>query len=465
MSRDINKIGDSMIKEEVIEKIQKDNIKFIDLMFTDITGAMKSITIPPSEIEHALDDGVWFDGSSIEGFVRVHESDMVLMPDPSTYVRLPWTSNEKPISRMICDVNEPSGDPFLGDPRFILKQVMAEAKEMGYIYNTGPEIEFFLFKSREQEGKEGIKSVPIRNSHIDYFDFASYFDFSPRDLATDVRGEMATTLEELGIIVEASHHEVAPSQHEIDIRYSDALTSADNVMVFKHAIKIIAHKHNIFATFMPKPIAGINGSGMHTHQSLFDEEGNNLFFDPDDNYKLSKLAYWFMAGQMKFIREISAVLAPTVNSYKRLVVGYEAPVYICWAHRNRSALIRVPRYSRGRERATRLELRCPDPSCNPYLAFAAMLKAGLQGIKEKIEPPGPVEEDVYEFDDRKLAKFYIQTLPENLNEAIEEFEKSELMKKTLGEHIFSKFLVAKKAEWDLYRMQISEWERQRYMDI
>jgi len=439
-----------MEKREIIEKVNHEKVEFIDLMFFDLSGRLKSVTISPRELVECLDNGKWFDGSSIEGFTRIHESDMMLIPDPSTYILLPWPRDEKNAARMICDVHDPDKNPFVGDPRYILKQIQKKAKEKGYFYYVGPEIEFFLFRSKENRT---------------YHDTAGYFDFSPRDLATDIRAVMTSTLEKLGINVEMSHHECAPSQHEIDIEYSDALKNADNVMILKQAIKTVAGSRGLHATFMPKPIFGVNGSGMHTHQSLLGKNGEPLFYDKKDRYKLSRLAYYFMGGQLKYIREMVAVLCPTVNSYKRLVRGYEAPVYICWAQRNRSALIRVPRYSEGREKSTRLELRCPDPSCNPYLAFAVMLAAGLKGISEKIEPPSPVEEDVYGFDNGKLAKFYIKTLPVDLGEAIEEFEKSKFMKETLGEHVFNKYLNIKKTEWNGYQKSVTDWELNRYKDL
>lgn len=439
-----------MGKREIVDKVKREKVEFIDLMFFDLSGRLKSATISPRELVDCLDNGKWFDGSSIEGFTRIHESDMMLIPDPSTYILLPWPRDEKNAARMICDVHDPDKNPFVGDPRYILKRVQKKAKEKGYFYYVGPEIEFFLFRSKENRT---------------YHDTAGYFDFSPRDLATDIRAVMTSTLEKLGINVEMSHHECAPSQHEIDIEYSDALKSADNVMILKQAIKTVAGSRGLHATFMPKPIFGVNGSGMHTHQSLLGRDGKPLFYDKKDKYKLSRLAYHFMGGQLEHIREMAAILCPTVNSYKRLVRGYEAPVYICWAQRNRSALIRVPRYSEGREKSTRLELRCPDPSCNPYLAFAVMLAAGLDGINEKIEPPSPVEEDVYGFDNGKLAKFYIKTLPVDLGEAIEEFEKSEFMKETLGEHVFSKYLNIRKAEWNEYQRNVTDWELNRYKDL
>jgi glutamine synthetase len=439
-----------MENKKIIERVKNEKVEFIDLMFSDLSGRLKSVTISPRELEDCLDNGKWFDGSSVEGFTRIHESDMLLILDPSTYILLPWPRDEKNVARIICDVHEPGKTPFAGDPRQVLKRILKKAREKGFIYNVGPEMEFFLFRSKE---------------HRTYHDTAGYFDFSPRDLASDIRAVMASTLEKLGINVEMTHHECAPSQHEIDIEYSDALKIADNVMILKQAIKTVANSRDLYATFMPKPVAGVNGSGMHTHQSLFSEKGKNLFYDGKDKYKLSSLAYHFMGGQLKYIREMAAVLCPTVNSYKRLVRGYEAPVYICWGQRNRSALIRVPRYSEGREKSTRLELRCSDSSCNPYLAFAVMLAAGLKGIEDEIEPPNPVEEDVYDFDDKKLAKFYIKTLPANLGEAIEEFRKSKLMKETLGDHVFNKYLEIKTIEWNEFQRSVTDWELNKYRDL
>lgn len=439
-----------MEKKKIIERMKNEKVEFIDLMFSDLSGRLKSVTISPRELEDCLENGKWFDGSSVEGFTRIHESDMLLILDPSTYILLPWPRDEKNVARIICDVHEPGKTPFTGDPRQVLKRIQTKARGKGFIYNVGPEMEFFLFRSREQRT---------------YHDTASYFDFSPRDLASDIRAVMASTLEKLGINVEMTHHECAPSQHEIDIEYNEALKIADNVMILKQAIKTVANSRDLYATFMPKPVFGVNGSGMHTHQSLFNEKGKNLFHDGKDKYKLSRLAYYFMGGQLKYIREMAAVLCPTVNSYKRLVRGYEAPVYICWAQRNRSALIRVPKYSEGREKSTRLELRCSDPSCNPYLAFAVMLAAGLKGIEEEIEPPNPVEEDVYGFDDRKLAKFYIKTLPADLGEAVEEFRKSKLMKETLGDHTFNKYLEIKSVEWNEFQRSVTDWELNKYRDL
>lgn len=439
-------------KEKVIEKAEKEDVKLISLQFTDILGTVKSLTITFEHLEEVLNKGVGFDGSSIEGFVRIYESDLVARPDPTTFRILPWRPKEKREARMICNIYRPGGVPFEGDPRYILQRVEEEARRKGFVYHVGPELEFFLFKLDEDK----IKLIP--------HDVGSYFDLSPIDLAIDVKRDAIFYLQDLGLDIEMAHHEVAPSQHEIDFKHANAKTTADNVITFKTTIKEVALNHGLEATFMPKPIVGINGSGMHTHQSLLEEKNKkNAFFDPDDEYNLSETAYYFMAGQLKHIREMSAILAPTVNSYKRLVPGYEAPVYICWGRKNRSALIRIPEYFPGNEKTVRLELRCPDPSCNPYLAFAAMLKAGLDGIDKKIEVPDPVEEDVYEFDDKKLAKLYIHTLPSSLGEAVKELEKSKLMKEALGEFVFEKYLTAKKSEWNDYKTQVSEWELRRYL--
>jgi glutamine synthetase len=438
-----------MDKEKILEAVERDKIDFIDLMFCDLYGNLKSVTISPRELEDCLDNGKWFDGSSIEGFTRIHESDMLLIPDVSTYLRLPWLRAERNVARIICDVHEPQKNPFEGDPRYILKRMLKKAEQLGYAFYVGPEIEFFLFRSEERA----------------YHDTAGYFDFSPQDLATEIRAIMVSTLEKLGIRVEMTHHECAPSQHEIDIQYTDALASADSVLILKQAIKTVAGDKGLHATFMPKPIHGVNGSGMHIHQSLLNNEEQNLFYDVKDKYNLSPLAYYFMGGQLKYIREIAAILCPTVNSYKRLVRGFEAPVYICWGQRNRSALIRVPKYSEGREKSTRLELRCPDPSCNPYLAFAVMLAAGLKGVEEKISPPSAVEEDVYGFDDRRLAKFYIKTLPADLGEAIEEFKTSKFVRETLGEHTYEKYSEVKSTEWMDFQTSVTDWEVERYHSL
>jgi len=440
--------------KQILEKVKKDSVKFVQLQFTDIQGVIKAVTIPVEKLAESLEKGTWFDGSSIEGFTRICESDMYLKPDPETYVVLPWENSEKATVRFICDVYMPDGKPFEGDPRYILKKVMKEAKELGYEYNVGPELEFFLFKP-----KESGELVPTTH------DVAGYFDFSPRDLAGEVRKEIILALESLGLEVEMSHHEVAPGQHEIDFKYGQALIQADRCITFKHAVKSIANKHGLYATFMPKPLFGQNGSGMHVHQSLFDiKTKENAFFDESDNYKLSKVAKSFIAGQLAHVKAFCAITAPTVNSYKRLVPGYEAPVYLSWARINRSALIRIPRYSPGREKATRCELRCPDPSCNPYLAFAVMLKAGLDGVKKKLSPSEPVEEDLYEFDDEKRAEKKIDTLPGSLGEAIEELKKDSVVQEALGKHTYPIYIKAKKSEWDEYRLQVTKWEQEKYFE-
>ncbi|MBW2984659.1 glutamine synthetase family protein [Candidatus Woesearchaeota archaeon] len=449
--------GDIMkenLTKQVLDKAAEDNVKFIQLQFTDLHGMVKSVNIPVERLEEAFEKGIWFDGSSIEGFTRICESDMFLKPDPETYAVLPWESTSKSTARLICDVFTPDGKPFEGDPRYILKRALAEAEELGFEFNVGPELEFFLFKP--QEGGE-IKPV----TH----DVAGYFDFSPRDLAAQVRKDIIFALESMGLEVEMSHHEVAPGQHEIDFKYGPALKTADNAITFKHVVKSIANKHDLYATFMPKPLFGVNGSGMHVHQSLFDiKTKKNAFFDADDKYKLSDIAKSFIAGQLSHIKAMSAITAPTVNSYKRLTPGYEAPVYICWAQINRSALIRIPRYSPGRESATRCELRCPDPSCNPYLAFAVMLKAGLEGIKKKMTPAEPVEEDVYEFDETKLTKLGIETLPASLGEAMLALKQDKVVQEALGPHTYQTYMLAKKQEYDDYRIQVTKWELNKYFE-
>lgn len=443
------------VKSRILDLCKKGDICLIELQFVDILGNTKSLTIPTERVEDALDNGVGFDGSSIEGFVRIFEGDMVALPDPTTFQIIPWRPSEKREARLICDIHRPGGQPFEGDPRLILKRAMAEAEKEGFNYLACPELEFFLFRT---ENGPRVEPVP--------HDVGGYFDFSPLDQASDVRRDAIFSLEQMGLKVEKSHHEVAPGQHEIDFEFADALTTADKTITYRNAIKATALMHGIFATFMPKPFFGVNGSGMHTHQSLFyTKNGRNAFYDAGDKYNLSDIAYHFIGGQLKYARSMAAVLAPTVNSYKRLVPGYEAPVYICWGRRNRSALIRVPEYFPGKESATRMELRCPDPSCNPYLAFAVMLSAGLEGVKKKIEPPKPVEEDVYQFEDKKLAEFYIETLPGSLGEAIAELKRSDLMKETLGEFTHNKYLAAKAEEWDEYRLQVTRWEIDRYLKM
>lgn len=444
---------------ELLAKVKEDGVRAVNLQFTDLGGMVKSVTIPAHALEDSLEKGTWFDGSSIEGFARIHESDMLLRPDPTTYQILPWEPKDRQVARIICDVYQPNGRPLPMDPRGILKRVLERAEKLGFTYNTGSEVEFFLFKDTSMPAHRslsagGLEPVP--------HDVGGYFDLS-QDAAHEVRMGLMDTFEAMGMQVEMSHHEVAPGQHEIDIRYADALVTADNVITLKYAVKALATKRELWATFMPKPLAGINGSGMHTHQSFF-KGGENAFYGPqDEKYGLSLLAYYFIAGQMAHARALAAIVAPTVNSYKRLVPGYEAPVYICWARINRSALIRVPQYSPGREQSTRAELRFPDPSCNPYLAFAAMLAAGLDGIERKLLPPKPVEEDVYHFDDLKLARMSIGTLPSTLAEALDEFEQNPVLQEALGAKASAAFLRMKRQEWDEFRLYVSPWERERYL--
>jgi glutamine synthetase len=441
-----------MSHQELIAQVKKDDVRLISLQFTDIIGTLKSVNILPARLPEALETGVWFDGSSIQGFARIFEGDMALHPDPSTYVVMPWTAETGKVARLLCDIYTPAGEPFPSDPRGILKQGMARAAKMGHTYMTGAEVEFFLFKT-----DNGPATRPIP------FDLGSYFDSSQGDMAAQIRREMMFALAEMGINVQAAHHEVAPGQHEISVQYSDALASADCTITLKYTIKAIAQKFGVYATFMPKPIQGVNGSGMHTHQSLMDGDGRNAFYDRDDKYHLSKVAYQFMAGQLAHARGLSAIVAPTVNSYKRLVPGYEAPAYICWGQINRSALIRIPMVSKGQEKATRAELRCPDPSCNPYLAFAAMLACGLDGIERGLTPPGPMEENVFEFDDSRLEQANIQTMPGSLAEALDELKKDEVVQQALGEHVCRWFTRAKRKDWDSYRLHVSPWELERYL--
>jgi glutamine synthetase len=437
-------------RDYVLKMAKEHDVKFIRLWFTDILGVLKSFAITVEELEGALEDGMGFDGSSIEGFARIDESDMVAMPDPETFCLLPWRPREhRSVARMFCDVLKPGGEPFEGDPRYVLKRNLKRAADMGYTFYVGPELEYFYFK--DANGTEGL-------------DQGGYFDMTPLDTATDMRRDTVLALEELGVTVEYSHHEVAASQHEIDMRYTDALTMADNVMTYRLVVKQVALRHGVYATFMPKPIFGINGSGMHVHQSLF-KGGKNAFFDANDNYFLSKEAKSYIAGLLKYAPEITCVANQWVNSYKRLVPGYEAPVYLSWARRNRSDLIRVPEYRPGRENATRIEFRSPDPACNPYLAFSVMLAAGLEGIEKGMEPPEPVEENVYEMSEVEREKRGIGTLPASLLEAVLLTEKSEIVRKALGDHVFDAFIQNKKIEWDQYRTQVTEYELNRYLPI
>jgi glutamine synthetase len=440
-------------KEEVLKAVKDNGVEFIRLWFTDINGILKSFAIGPEELEGALTQGMGFDGSSITGFQSIEESDMIAMPDPETFAILPWRPQDKPVARMICDVLKPAPgkhQPYEGDPRYVLKRTLAKMKKMGFDhFYVGPELEYFYFKS---------SSLP------EILDEGGYFDLTPLDMASDLRRETIFALRKLGIKVEYSHHEVAPSQHEIDMRYDDALKMADNMVTYRLTVKEIASKYGVYATFMPKPIFGQNGSGMHTHQSLF--KGNtNAFYDEKDEYHLSEVAKSYIAGILKHAPEIIAVLAPWVNSYKRLVPGYEAPVYIAWSRRNRSALIRVPMYQPGKEAATRIELRCPDPSGNPYLQLAVMLAAGLKGIEEGYKLPEPMELNLYHLTDEERAELGIKSLPASLGEALALTEKSELVRETLGDHIFERFLKIKKQEWDEFRIQVTEYEIKKYLPI
>lgn len=438
-----------MTKEDVIKIVNEKNVSFIQFWFTDVLGMLKSFAVMPSELEMGMAEGMGFDGSSIEGFARIEESDMVALPDPATFQLLPWRPGERPVARMFCDIVNPDHTPYEGDPRYVLKRLLKRIGEKGYTFYVGPELEYFYFKSNK-------KPEPI--------DTAGYFDSLPLDMASDLRRETIFALQAMGIDVEYSHHEVAPSQHEIDLRYDNALSMSDKTMTYRIAVKEIARQHGYYATFMPKPIFGENGSGMHVHQSLFQGD-KNLFFDGSDQYHLSKMAKGYIAGVMKHAREIIAVTNQWVNSYKRLVPGYEAPVYISWAQRNRSAMIRVPMYKPGKEVATRIEFRAPDPACNPYLAFAVMLAAGLEGVENEYEIPEPIEEDIYEMSEKERNERGIMTLPGNLYEAILEVEKSEVVKEALGEHIFNKFVENKKIEWDMYRTHVSQYEIDKYMPI
>jgi len=437
-------------REYVLNKAKEHDVKFIRLWFTDILGMLKSFAITVEELENALTQGMGFDGSSIEGFARIDESDMIAMPNPDTFRLIPWRPKEhKAVARMFCDVLKPGGEPFVGDPRYVLKRNLQQAAEKGYSFYVGPELEYFYFK--DENGTQPL-------------DRGGYFDMTPLDAASDMRRETVLTLEEMGVSVEYSHHEVATSQHEIDMRYTDALTMADNVMTYRLVVKQIALNHGVYATFMPKPTYGINGSGMHVHMSLF-KNGRNAFFDANDSYYLSPVAKCFIAGVLKHAPEITCITNQWVNSYKRLIPGYEAPVYITWARRNRSDLIRVPEYQPGKENATRMELRSPDPACNPYLAFSVMLAAGLEGIDKGYDLPLPTEENVYNMSPEERERRGIGMLPGSLWEAIELLEKSELVCKALGDHVFNAFIINKKIEWDLYRSQVTEYEIERYLPI
>lgn len=438
-------------KDYVLHMAKEHGVKFVRLWFTDILGFLKSFAITVNELETALEEGQGFDGSSIEGFVRIDESDMVARPDPNTFAIMPWrASEETTVARMFCDIYTPDGRPYDGDPRWVLKQNLKRAAEKGFTFYVGPELEYFYFRNNQG------KPEPL--------DQGGYFDLTPLDVASDFRKQTVQALEALGIDVEVSHHEVGPSQHEIDLRYTDALTMADNAMTYRLVVKEVALRNGLHATFMPKPLFGENGSGMHTHMSLFKGD-RNAFFDPEDKYHLSKTAKHFIAGLLTHVPEFTLVTNQWVNSYKRLVPGYEAPVYVTWALRNRSDLIRVPTYKPGKENATRIELRSPDPACNPYLAFSVMLAAGLDGIEKEYELRDPVERNVYELTDEERRELNIRTLPTDLHEAIELMQESELVRQALGDHIFTSLLNNKKLEWHRYRAQVTEWELENYYSI
>ena len=434
----------------VLKRVQDEGVEFVRFWFTDIFGQLKSFAVGKDELDDAFSDGMGFDGSSITGFNRIEESDMIAMPDPSTFKILPWRGKEHPVGRVFCDVLKPGGEPYEGDPRYILRRALDRAREMGFDhFYLGPELEFFLFKDDES---------------TQVLDKGGYFDLTTLDVASDFRRDVVFTLRDLGIPVEYTHHEVGPSQHEIDMRYAEGLTMADNTMTYRITVKEVAMAHGYYATFMPKPLFGENGSGMHTHQSLFRGD-TNAFFDADDEYYLSAEAKSFIAGQLRHARELSALFAPSVNSYKRLVPGYEAPVYIAWSRRNRSALVRVPVYHPGKERATRVELRCPDPSCNPYLTFAALLHAGLEGIEKGYELPDPIDRNLYDLTEDERQDMGVNHLPETLGEALNDMAKSAVVEKALGSHIFPRYIDLKREEWLDYRVQVTPWEIERYLAV
>jgi glutamine synthetase len=438
------------VQEDVLNIVEKEKVLFIRLQFIDILGMPKNIVITPSRLGDALDKGIPFDGSSIAGYATVEESDKIAKPDPTSFVILPEEVEKRKTAKLNCDIYEPSGKRFIGDTKYVLEKMLEKVDKQGYLYNAGPECEFFLFK------KENDEYTTIPN------DSAGYFDLSHRDLAEGVRADISLALDAVGINTYTSHHEASDGQHEINFHYGDAITVADRVITLKYITKVIAKKHNLHASFMPKPIFGLNGSGMHTHLSLFTKDGDNAFYDPDDKNQLSKTAHYFIGGLLEYVKEITAILNPSVNSYKRLVPGYEAPTYISWANRNRSALIRIPT---GRGDSTRCELRSPDLSGNPYLQFAVMLAAGLKGLEDKITPPEPVEKNIYSLSKKEMEKYNIHHLPESLGHALGLMEESELLKDVLGEHIFNNFLHVKRGEWEKYRMQITQWELEKYLPV
>lgn len=436
-------------KEDIIRMVEEHDVNFIRMQFTDIFGQMKNLAITSSQMEKALSNKLTIDGSSIEGFTRIHESDQYLYPDLSTFSPVSWSTGHGKVARMFCDVYNPDGSPFVGDPRFVLKQILARAKNMGYTFNVGPECEFFLFDL----DKDGAPTTNTR-------DEASYFDLGPTDHGEATRREVCLALEDLGFEIEASHHEVAEGQHEIDFKYADALKSADNIMTFKQTVKALAHRNGLHATFMPKPLFGVSGSGMHTNMSLFNEKGENIFYDPNGERQLSRKAYNFIAGLLEHMKAVTAITNPLVNSYKRLVPGYEAPCYLAWSASNRSALIRIPA---ARGQSTRIELRSPDPTCNPYLSLAVCLAAGLDGIERDLMPPDEITENIYDMDEDARATHGIEDLPNSLHAALKELKKDKVIIDTLGEHVFSQYIAGKEKEWEEYCSRVSSWEVANYL--
>ncbi|CAI3205103.1 type I glutamate--ammonia ligase [Clostridium neonatale] len=436
-------------KEDILNLVKENGVRFIRLQFTDIFGALKNVAITERQLEKALDGQMMFDGSSIEGFVRIEESDMYLKPNFDSFVIFPWRPQQGKVARLICDIYRPDGTPFEGDPRYALRRAIADAKALGYEMNVGPECEFFLFETDENG-----------NATVNTQDKGGYFDLAPTDRGENARRDMTLALEEMGFEIEASHHEVAEGQNEIDFKYGPALETADSIMTFKLVVKSIAQRHGLYASFMPKPIFGINGSGMHVNMSLF-KDGKNAFYDESDKNGLSKIAYQFIAGLLKNIKGLAAVTNPLVNSYKRLVPGYEAPVYLAWSCSNRTALIRVPA-SRGA--GTRVELRCPDPSSNPYLVLAVLLQAGLDGIKNNLEVPKEIVANIFKMTEDERKDAGIENLPNNLYEAVNFMKESELAKKALGDHIYANYIEGKEAEWDDYRTKVHDWELENYLD-
>lgn len=435
-------------KKDIVYLVEDEGVEFIRLQFTDMFGTLKNMAITSSQLEKALNNQCMFDGSSIEGFVRIEESDMYLYPDLNSFKIFPWRPQQGKVARLICDVYRPSGEPFEGDPRYILKKVLKEAADMGYLFHVGPECEFFLFHTDDN-------GLPTTTTH----EKAGYFDLGPLDLGENARRDMVLNLEDMGFVVEASHHEVAPAQHEIDFRYDEALATADNIMTFKLAVRSIAKRHGLHATFMPKPVFGVNGSGMHTNMSL-SKDGKNIFSDEKDVFGLSEEAYQFIAGILTHMKGMTAITNPIVNSYKRLVPGFEAPVYIAWSATNRSPLIRIPAV---RGEGTRIELRCPDSACNPYLTLAVCLAAGLDGMKRKLKPPASVERNIFGMSEEEKKECGIENLPSSLSEAIAELEKDTFIQGVLGEHVTKKYLEAKKAEWAQYCSQVTDWEISEYL--